>query len=274
MDTRGEFLQDLPPSTSEYEFKGVKDILQKSEYEYSLLEHDPTKGQFTVFNNVPPEPIDSGNTEAIGHLFSSYHTSLKILIIKIPLRPHQVLAREFDLLLVPKARQIAEIFAVGRVTVKGTTRSKAPDCAYQPGTFPAGRDEKWPSVVLEIGLSESRAKLERDCHWWLNDSRGEVKIALGISINRTCKEIIIKRWELQLRPTRGDPNSTAPAPIATQEIAITSPQNSGNITVNGAPLILEFAKMFLRQPVSQADAQITKTELKTLAQRAWTFQGF
>ncbi|KKZ60372.1 hypothetical protein EMCG_04887 [[Emmonsia] crescens] len=271
MDTHREFLQDLPSSTSEYEFKGVKDILKKSEYEYSLLEHDLTKGQFIIFNNVPPETIDSGNTEAIGHLFSSYHMSLKILIIKMPLRPHEVLAREFDLLLVPKARQISEIFAVGSVTVKGTTRSKAPNCAYQPETFPAGRDEKWPSVVLEIGLPESRTKLERDCHWWLNDSRGEVKIALGISINRTRKEIIIKRWELQRRPTRGDPNATAP--MATQEIAITSPQNSGNIIVDGAPLILEFAKMFLRQPVSQADIQITQTELETLAQRVWTFQG-
>ncbi|PGH23959.1 hypothetical protein AJ80_02021 [Polytolypa hystricis UAMH7299] len=125
------------------------------------------KSQFIIFNNVPTEAIDSRNTEAIGHLFSSYHPSLKILIIKLRfVRPHEVLAREFDILLVPKARQIADIIALGRTTVKGITRSKAPDCAYQPESLSAGRDKNWPSVVLEISLSESgRAKLERDCHW-------------------------------------------------------------------------------------------------------------
>ncbi|KAK2733470.1 hypothetical protein FQN55_003341 [Onygenales sp. PD_40] len=272
--TRGEFLQGLPPSTSQYEFKGVKDILKKIDHEYGQLAHDSTeKSQYIVFNNVPLKATESANLEAIGHYFSSYHTTLKILVIKMPLPPHEVFAGEFDLLLVPKARQIGGLRVVRETTVKGASRKKSPDCSYRPETLPAQRDKRWPSVVVEVGLAESQARLEGDCGWWLCDSHGEVKIALGVSIDRTRKEMIIKRWELQrIRLTRANP--MAIVPMAIQEITISSSQNSNRVSIHGAPLILEFEKVFLRPPVSQADIQITEMELVALAREVWDEQGF
>ncbi|KAK2814013.1 hypothetical protein FQN50_000417 [Emmonsiellopsis sp. PD_5] len=273
--TRREFLHGLPPSTSQYEFKGVKDILKKIDHEYGLLAHDPAtkRSQFIVFNNVPLKATESASLEAIGHYFSSYHTVLKILVIKMPLPPHAIVAGKFDALIVRKSDPLAGLHLVRDASVEGASRKKSPDCSYRPETLPAQRDIKWPSVIVEVGLSESQAKLERDCHWWLNNSRGQVKIALGISINRRRKEVIIRRWELRrVRPTRANP--TAVVPMAIQEITISSPQNSNTVSVHGAPLILEFEKVFLRPPGSQADIQITEMELVALAREVWAEQGF
>ncbi|KAK2761521.1 hypothetical protein FQN52_008149 [Onygenales sp. PD_12] len=271
--TRREFLQGLPPSTSQYEFKGVKDILKKIDHEYGQLAHDSTeKSQYIVFNNVPLKATESASLEAIGHYFSSYHTALKILVIKMKLPPHAVFAGEFDAVIVRKAH-IAGLRFVRGATVEGTSRKKSPDCSYRPETLPAQRDKRWPSVVVEVGLAESQARLEGDCGWWLCDSHGEVKIALGVSIDRTRKEMIIKRWEPQrIRLTRANP--MALVPMAIQEITISSPQNSNSINIYGAPLILEFEKVFLRPPVSQADIQITEMELVALAREVWDEAGF
>jgi hypothetical protein len=48
-------------------------------------------------------------------------------------------------------------------------------------------------VALEVGFSETTAKLERDIAWWINKSKDEVKLGLTIGIKKSGS-IEIKSW--------------------------------------------------------------------------------
>lgn len=39
---------------------------------------------------------------------------------------------------------------------------KEPDVWIQPATLPAGRSAEWPTLVVEVGRSESQASLDQD----------------------------------------------------------------------------------------------------------------
>ena len=54
---------------------------------------------------------------------------------------------------------------------EGRKSSKEGDKAYKP--LPARRrDEDWPTIVFESGLSESLRRLRVDARWWLEKSGG------------------------------------------------------------------------------------------------------
>jgi hypothetical protein len=44
-------------------------------------------------------------------------------------------------------------------------------------------------VALEVGFSETTAKPERDIAWWINTSKGDVKMGLTIDIKRRSGSI-------------------------------------------------------------------------------------
>ena len=79
-----------------------------------------------------------------------------------------------------------------------------------------------------------------DAGWWLDN----VEIVVLVSANRQQRKITIEKWCLQPPPanmpnTRQRPNLV---PTRMQQIIITT-------VVIGAPLVLEFRKIFLRAPM-------------------------
>ena len=61
------------------------------------------------------------------------------------------------------------------------------------------------SIVLESGWSESLAQLRQDAQFWLENSRGDVKIILLFSIGRArAGTMVIEKWENRLVPTTHD----------------------------------------------------------------------
>ena len=92
---------------------------------------------------------------------------------------------------------------------------------------------------IQDSSTESLTKLRQDAHRWLENSRGDVKIVLLFSIGRTARTMIIEKWENR----------------SVQAITIDSNSN----TVNGAPLTLEFRKIFLRQAVPPLEHDFTFT---------------
>ena len=161
---------------------------------------------------------------------------------------------------------------VGAQRFEGPTSSKEGDTAYKP--LPARRrDEDWPTIVFESGLSESLRRLRVDARWWLENSGGDVKIVVLISLNiaratRTLQSIRIEKWELapaQRRITRSVANNP-PAEVPTKVQEITINPN----TVTGAPLILHFQKYFLRQPTPpEADIVFSAQDLSDFSASLW-----
>jgi hypothetical protein len=63
------------------------------------------------------------------------------------------------------------------------------DGAYGLAQPVPGRNPKWPTVVVEVGVSESYRKLRADAQWWLTNSRSDVKLVIIVSVSRKTPNI-------------------------------------------------------------------------------------
>lgn len=107
-----------------------------------------------------------------------------------------------------------------------TTISKEPDQAFHLESTPHSRSQQFPTVVLEVAYSESTSKLERDLALWLEGTNGDVKMAIGASVNPRSKTITIEGWELKPRPTMANLRPRM-EPTPTQKMQIIRPRGEG-----------------------------------------------
>jgi hypothetical protein len=110
------------------------------------------------------------------------------------------------------------------------------------------------------------------------NSRGDVKIVIVISIKPAQSMLQIEKWVLapvtgRRPPTRAFSNlniTPSPAQIPTKTTEITIISN----TVTGAPLVLEFDKLFLRPAVlPESDITFTGQDLSDWAAKFWRSVG-
>lgn len=62
--------------------------------------------------------------------------------------------------------------------------SKEPDTAVTPGTPLV----PWPSLVLEVGISESLLSLGIDARWWYTNSNQQTRLVVLMSANENSRE--------------------------------------------------------------------------------------
>jgi len=223
------------------------------------LNHGETTDQYLVFQPFTVnelEKVDKRRDEVGKGIRLTHCADIGTLIIKVPTTGHEVVAEGFKAELLERFIQMGlprrERTGLGATRFTGTsTTSKEADGAFKPGTLrPYEMD--WPTLVLEVGVSESLPKLRNDARWWLSNSGGSVNIVLIFHINQGAKSILIERWEttsaLTSRPiTRSTARSNGnqpPAQIPTEMQAITVDPNG---VITGAPLTLDFHQIFLRQ---------------------------
>jgi hypothetical protein len=160
-----------------------------------------------------------------------------------------------------------ELQGFPNVRVEGPNKKKVPDNGWGPIRKPPGRREEWAAVVLEVGVSEHKSKLQSDAQWWLNNSNGEVKIVFTMSVDRRRLQIIITKWELE----NNQPGVTQIVTLWKDKIG-----DDEEIKTSGAPLRIEFNKLFLREPAApnEQDIQIKEINLRRLARTVWRIQEF
>jgi hypothetical protein len=211
-----------------------------------------------------------------------YNEESRKLIMKLPSRPHDSASRSIHNLVHDHVVQMgwdSALHDIGAARVKDHPFSKEPDESWIPNTLPAGRTDKWPSLVVESGFSETLRQLQRDAEWWLCRSRGDVKVVVIISVKRTEPFIVIQKWErdqntLPLR-TRQHQRQPRVIPAKTQEIILS--RSAQNITtVIGAPLIIRFSDVFLRPSgnAQETDFSFSQQDLTALGQHVWRVQKF
>jgi len=153
------------------------------------------------------------------------------------------------------------------VAFEGRVSSKEADCTWTP--HPRYCDPSdWPTVVIECGISKSIERLEMEAGWWLDNSGGEVKIVLVISISQADRKISLDQWELATAPNLevSEDRSTITVPTKTGHVEIVD----GMVT--GAPLRLDFKKIFLSDPgEGQGDIVFTPKDLEEYADDVWGF---
>ena len=78
-----------------------------------------------------------------------------------------------------------------RFTISGL-RSKEGDVAFVLVTHHQFGD--WPSMILELGVSESFGDLQSKAIFWLHGSQGQTRIVILIVVDIVTRTITIERW--------------------------------------------------------------------------------
>ncbi|KAJ5291821.1 hypothetical protein N7478_001072 [Penicillium angulare] len=267
------FLAHLPSDTPVYRY-AKKCTMESLFPQYSI------EDRFIVLKNLPPERLAKHDEKFPGRC--DYSPSLQILIITMPSQPHEEAACSFGIIIATLAKEI-EVYR--RISNWGSTLIETPDRSKQADRswVPARLQSEFPTVALEVGFSVTTAKLERDIAWWINTSKGDVKMGLTIDIKRSGS-IEIKSWTPPLMPVPSHVYITAhgrpvvdrrisdpPSPRMAQRIFITRGRDGCNPTIEGGDLIIPFHALMLEQPREGEHDLVLTTELllQDLAERVW-----
>jgi hypothetical protein len=203
----------------------------------------------------------------------THYVDWNILIVKVPTVQHEAAYGNFRDRLVARVigmGLLRDFYNTGAAKFVAGGVSKEGDAGYKPKSI-RPRSTDWPTIVFESGWSESLTKLRQDAHLWIEKSGGDVKIVLLLSINRTARTMIIEKWENRPLPANRPATRSVTSAAATQIQVVTMDSNSNPTTVNGAPLTLEFQKIFLRQavPPQEHDFTFTAQDLSEFATDFW-----
>jgi hypothetical protein len=117
--------------------------------------------------------------------------------------------------------------------------------------------------VLEVGVPQGKSKLEEDARFWLEESKGEVKLCLAISVDRRIPEIVLEKWKV----SNGKP-------AMTQKVTVW--RQNQDILFDNESLVIEFEDLFLREADNPREVNIEfdQGNLRRLAENIWLEQGF
>jgi hypothetical protein len=249
--------------------------MQKSiDFQSQKLQKGVSNQQYLVFKPVTKADLAKMDTQRhqIGkHTRMTHYADDDLLIIKLmPSGKHECahlyFGQKFLVKVIRMGTSDRELRPMGGTRYPGNTSSKEGDTSYKPSS--REKESDWPTIVIESGLSESFERLRGDASWWLQNSKGEVKIVIIISVKPVSKRLEIEKWELaprddERRNTRSHPSSI---PTKIQEFTI---MPDGSVT-GALPLVLEFQKIFLRPAIPpECDITFSEEDLSVWADDFW-----
>lgn len=274
------YLRDLPLDTGKHVYTGLDEFWYFIDMENAQF-NDPGSGrssEYVVFLNVSNETFTQDFDIAIHksswQLFNSHNPSTEILVVKMATtREHEIPHSRLANLLIMKLTWMnganLSLVMYGAAQVETPSRRKKPDVQFAPRKLPQGRSRQWPTLVMETGYSESKPQLDRDAMWWIKESKGDVKVAVTIAVNRRKPEIVFRRW--------GPARTGQLEPVLQQSVVVSKTRGQSEVNVSNGPLVIPFSELFLRQPVeanSEGDIIFTDEELEDLAQEEWEGRNF
>jgi hypothetical protein len=215
-----------------------------------------------------------------------YYAKHGLLLIAIPTAFHELSHAN---LYMEIATKIARMGLDDQWTGTGATTHETAagdmgeaDSTGRPRFTRRGHDS-WPTLVIESGVSDSLQALRDDMRWWFSASDHQVKIVILVKLDVTERHIILEKYRgIQSAAERPGATMTRAAtarqlePVLDQTIHITQttgdPMNDTSYIVTGDALRLEFALLFLREPVPEDrehDVTIEMPDLQTLASKIW-----
>lgn len=249
-DAEDEFLSHLSPNTPIFHYNPQCRLA-------SFLPPTSPHDSFVVIKEFPQELLDQLDERLPGRL--DYSPSLKVLILKMPSHPNEEAAGKFEAMLATLADHMGvrrRISHLGSSRVDGEDRAKQADRSWMP----VRTQGQFPSVVLEVGYTETAVKLETDIAWWVRQPGGRIKMGITIDIKRGSHNIEIKSWILARPFTKHDyiaasgrqvvnrETSLQPPLRIAQKIVIKKGGNGKEPTIEGGSLIIPFESLLLCEP--------------------------
>ncbi|KAJ5793511.1 hypothetical protein N7457_000110 [Penicillium paradoxum] len=145
--------------------------------------------------------------------------------------------------------------ARGSGRVFGVSSIKEPDYSFYPDNVfdSKGGGMKYPTLTLEVGVSESYRQLQGDSQWWAANTSGRCSQVFLIKVRRRPV------WRVDFEVWRRVPNPlSGPRTRARPETVFQPCQHAflENGVVHGAPLILDFEMMMGRPPTGSRERDI------------------
>ncbi|KAJ5350893.1 hypothetical protein N7541_008620, partial [Penicillium brevicompactum] len=153
---------------------------------------------------------------------------------------HEKISRQFDI-------WINSALGAGRST--GRLCSKEADAAFFPGHPAAGVSVSWPSLVLEVGLSESLSQLRTDAHWWYANSHHQTQLVILISADPNSHDADIGIWTQVVNQRNGVTTRTGSQNTHFLECTkCTTSARPRDGVVSGDALEIDFRTLMRRPP--------------------------
>lgn len=264
-----DILHGLPPTVPIYQYRGRQKFLDTYDQESHRVRSDRNASEFVIFTDVDAVVFlgtfyySSGSPTK--HCVSDYHCATQILVVKMTLPEHSQLAggfaQEFLRSIKPPLLE-RSLYSFEGEGLRADGRTKRPDKGWGPIDRPPYANRRWPSLVVEIAVSESLQKLGSDISFWLTDTYGQVNVAIGISIARTPSQTItVSKW---VRGNAGEPRRDQEVTVEKKSLKDPSP------VVKNGPLVIEFERLFLRSPGPQEGNVVMDDEsLGSMAVTVW-----
>ena len=245
-------------------FRSVPDLIK------FLAQREP--GSYMLINHVSTLSlgrIEEGlkRRDLRGQLRFTYEVPSESLIIKyMPGVFHEVTTMEFAAEIRAKVAQLpghSYLSVVGlgaaQFEVPGVIKKQG-DYGIKPSSRVLATD--WPSLMIEVGYSESLRHLRLDAKIWLIHSAGRTKIVIIIRIGADRNSFDFERWELvpntQTRITRSTP------PLVPEVVQAFQIQRNGTVHPANSQLIIPYLKIFDNPHPDAADILLTTNDLAAL----------
>ncbi|KAJ5479600.1 hypothetical protein N7530_005109 [Penicillium desertorum] len=225
--------------------------------EYIIFSIDPTTFQ---------QDFLGPDTIPIRSIRTSFNPKTELLIVKMVTGEHTELASAVHKAIDKALERMGLDEAIHNyhgVDIDVNRQKKQADMGWGPRRPPRGFPKR-PTVILEVAVSETERKLQRDVNLWLDPARGNANVAIAIKVNRKRPMISIDKWVWD------HTNGTS---LKTQHIEV-SESETGEVKLSGGPLIIPFDLFFLRNPQipRETDVVIDKEWLQKIAEWGWDMQ--
>ncbi|KAJ5219600.1 hypothetical protein N7468_008804 [Penicillium chermesinum] len=229
---------------------------------------NPDDTVYLKFTNVPPE-IATGTDIKATRNFYDFET--RCMIITITGGPHERAIGQWNSIMTILAiSSNLAIISDGTARKTGNSSHKEPDSQYMP----EDQERAWPTVVLEVGYSESQTKLKCDAAWWLANSNGAVNLVITIAIHRTQAQITIECIVLDRTAPPARHARPRYCPVTRQKLVIVRDQNGVITTTPAVPLRITVQEIMARPPLpGETDILVQVPQLQHLAALVWRAQG-
>jgi len=242
------------------------------------LDHGRTWNQYLIVRDVDEDIMKHIDDREYKGVRYEWHGDLELLIVKAVTKAHENAAGNFanEITIAAAAMGVPRIerepTGAGRCQAPGGSPAKEPDWSMTNANVRGLTPDDFPTIVIEVGYSESLRKLRNDARLWFSMSNNDVQIVILIAVKRQHNQIIFEKWTVGpiAAGRRSTRHTSLQVPRAEQAITITrtpTPPHTCAITSGTAPLTLEFNRLFLRPPVGgEHDVVYTAAVLVEIAE--------
>lgn len=248
---------DSPSSLDELRAR-IKEIEEK------LVSKQPPPSQYLWVTQIPTPLFTTLNEapEALQRVRATLTIPHKkqILFKIMPGHHHEEIIQTFTAFLhqtlgeMGLSRLNRDFWLRGAGEATGHSTNKQPDNCFLPGNKrAAGADAEWPSLVLEVGVSESIPQLRTDAAWWYSNSGGRTKMVVLVHVQK--QKTTIEIWtEVNRGPLGVQTQSPADKKLACTQSATLE---KGRVSKT---LEIDFLTLMRRPPQTSREKNLVLTE--------------